>query len=265
MIGVSLKFPKAVARQIIESVLDSIQPDWRPTTLEPLGCGFYGCVYPTPAPDVVLKLTTDPSEAAFVTAAMRIHGDRFPPGIVHYYRIDATTSSHDGRGAYLIWREAADHVGTWLSVLNDTYGATSVAEGRSYLRVFYDGGATLRELLEASGNPAQLQRNAAGLYGWARDHTTWKNVRDGDLVDHQAPERFAATIHAMGEMTQKMSKLRPFSGLGETLGLYMKHALLVTDVGSQNLGIAAMRSGVDLVITDPGEVVSIQPFLDALR
>jgi hypothetical protein len=257
-------FPKAVARQIIESVWDSIQPDWRPSTLEPFGCGYYGCAYPTSAPDVVLKLTTDPSEAAFVQAALRIHGDRFPPGIVHYYRIDATTSTYADRVAYLIWREEAFHVGSTIQILMDTGDRAEITEGRLFLRLYYTAGDTINEMLHESKDPHELQRTSAAWYGWARDNTSWKDVRSGDLIDYSPPQRFAATVHAMGQLTQQLATVPAFKALGDTLGVYTKHGLLIIDISNANLGQAPRDGQPTLVITDPGEVLNITTFLHAM-
>ena len=72
------------------------------------GCGHYGCVFPTSRPNVVLKITTDPSEAEFVKTAMQI--GRWPDGIVVYYQIKAIGDTYRGRGVHLIWREEAHNI-----------------------------------------------------------------------------------------------------------------------------------------------------------
>jgi len=84
------------------------------------GCGLYGCVMPTETPGVVLKITTDGLEAAFVHFALR---HPWPAGIVQYYGAYAMPLEYMGhymqgesvegvgvpndRPAYLLWREEA--------------------------------------------------------------------------------------------------------------------------------------------------------------
>jgi hypothetical protein len=73
------------------------------------GCGAYGCVLPTLDPKVVLKLTTDDTEAEFAARLAK----QLPVPIVTIYELvyHLPTAKRQGRNVYLLWREAADHVG----------------------------------------------------------------------------------------------------------------------------------------------------------
>jgi len=75
------------------------------------GCGYFGCVMPTHDPNVVMKLTTDTSEALFANLAASL-GDMQPPGIVKYFavvKLRDVTARLDGSDepVYLLWREEA--------------------------------------------------------------------------------------------------------------------------------------------------------------
>lgn len=73
------------------------------------GCGAYGCVMPTNDPQIVLKLTTDDTEAQF---AARL-ANQLPVPIVTKYELvmQLPTAKRQGRDVYLLWREAAEKVG----------------------------------------------------------------------------------------------------------------------------------------------------------
>lgn len=74
-----------------------------------LGCGSYGCVYATDAPDVVCKVTTDVSEAAFIGIVKNFEkaGEVLPPGLVRYFEILALKGKRGKRDAFILWREEA--------------------------------------------------------------------------------------------------------------------------------------------------------------
>lgn len=74
------------------------------------GCGAYGCVMPTVGDkNVVLKLTSDPSEAKFATEI----ADSLPtPCVVRYHQAARLQGAErHGREVFLLWRESADAVG----------------------------------------------------------------------------------------------------------------------------------------------------------
>jgi hypothetical protein len=100
---------------------ERIQPGWLPAladvragrgvlqaALETLGCGAYGCVMGALDPDVVLKVTTDVTEAEF--AAHRA-ATLSVPVTVGYYSVLALAERHAGVPVYVLWREAAADVG----------------------------------------------------------------------------------------------------------------------------------------------------------
>jgi len=77
--------------------------------LEEFGCGAYGCVLPTLDPGVVLKVTSDESEAEFAKTLAK----RLPtPICTTYYEVaDLHGAKRKGNKVYLLWREEASDVG----------------------------------------------------------------------------------------------------------------------------------------------------------
>jgi hypothetical protein len=73
------------------------------------GCGAYGCVMPTNDPKIVLKLTTDDTEAQFAARLAK----KLPVPIVTTYELvyHLPSAKRQGRDVYLLWRESAEHVG----------------------------------------------------------------------------------------------------------------------------------------------------------
>lgn len=75
---------------------------------ESYGTGHYGTVYKVPEKNVVLKVTTDKSEAHFAACAIALaNKDGWPPTIAKYYGVvDCSTNWH-GKKVYALWREEA--------------------------------------------------------------------------------------------------------------------------------------------------------------
>jgi len=107
------------------------KPEWLPklekvkatkskltASMPELGCGAYGCVLNTLTPSVVLKVTTDDTEAEF---AGTLSKDLAAKICVKYYQVVELAEKHKGRKTYLLWRESADHVGK----IGDVLGAAA--------------------------------------------------------------------------------------------------------------------------------------------
>jgi len=77
------------------------------------GSGVYGTVLPTEAENIVMKITTDRSEAHF--AAMLLHLPEMPEGVVRYFGAYAVPSRRNGDRIYALWREEAFGVGRVLT------------------------------------------------------------------------------------------------------------------------------------------------------
>lgn len=107
-------------------------------TFTEFGCGAYGCVLPTLDPKIVLKVTTDETEALF---AERVAPDLVAPVCVEYPMVVELGAQHDGATIYLLWRQAAEHVGDVIGELGE-YAADLIADQheaaqRAYEAVFH--------------------------------------------------------------------------------------------------------------------------------
>lgn len=110
-----------VLAKTFESMEHGIPPKWLPqqgalgsrgTTItsrvDELGCGAYGCALPTLDPNVVLKVTTDETEAQF---AEKLSKTLVVPVVTRYEAVMLTDMEHDGRPVALLWREEAKDIG----------------------------------------------------------------------------------------------------------------------------------------------------------
>lgn len=110
----------AIADSYVE-LENKVPPKWLPrfeevhatrrglsAAIKEYGCGSYGCVIPTLSAEVVLKATTDESEAKF---AHEMAGKLVAPVVVRYFMAVRLSRKRHGQRIYLLWRETADQVG----------------------------------------------------------------------------------------------------------------------------------------------------------
>lgn len=92
--------------------------------LEEYGCGAYGCVLPTYDPKVVLKLTTDETEAQFAHSyAKKLSA----PVVVKYRKTMELPERHQGHNTFLLWRDSADEVGRVIDAVVNRGGSAQKA------------------------------------------------------------------------------------------------------------------------------------------
>lgn len=181
------------------------------------GCGEYGCVLPTLDPDVVLKVTSDDTEAQF---AAHLSPTLVAPICVTYHSVLALDTKYKGNGVYLVWRESADMVGKLADVAAD--------------------GDAAAELIAA--------QHAAGM-------VAFDAVRSGNEDDmHVALEGWAATLSDM--MTDPRVPELHALGRG-MLHVYQHQHILFGDIHEGNIGLAHRPGEDVWVITDPGHVAVI--------
>jgi hypothetical protein len=111
-----------VLADTLKTLASTVKPDWLPeldsvtrgkrgsivARVKEYGCGVYGCVIPTLDPYVVMKLTTDDTEAEF---AAEVADTLVAPICVKYHVVLETKAKHLGNTVYLLWRDAAERVG----------------------------------------------------------------------------------------------------------------------------------------------------------
>lgn len=131
---------------ILPQLRQHVPESWLPRTMtesgrnkpvvEEYGCGHYGCVMPTNEPDLVMKLTSDPSEAWFIARALTLEPTS---GIVEYKKIFALDATHKSRSLFVLWRTEAHDIGSWqysLGRKNDPYARQVTREAGNYLEVY---------------------------------------------------------------------------------------------------------------------------------
>lgn len=224
----------AVARAW-ELMADSVPPAYLPvldsvkaTSAEDLtgqihkyGCGKYGCVFQTNDPNVVLKVTTDVTEAEF---AAHLAGTLVRPVCVHYFSVISMNMKHQGRPVYLLWRESANHVGTLWKVLGRDADEMVALQHKAahqafeYLRAFSQGEVDDQRVVTSA------------ISAWLRE------------CENMARQTRVPQLRELGD------------GLVE---VYAKQRILFGDIHAGNLGIVHRADGGHWVVTDPGHVAVV--------
>ena len=115
--------------RIFETLEGRIQAQWLPKLVDltptptgahahivEYGCGHYGCVFPTLDPNVVLKVTEDDTEAEF---AAHLSTTIAVPICTTYYDVIEVPRDQVKHPTFLLWREAASHVGGIEEMVDD--------------------------------------------------------------------------------------------------------------------------------------------------
>lgn len=126
-------------------------------SLKEYGCGAYGCVLPTLTKEVVLKITTDKTEAEF---AAHLAATMSVDVTCHYHKVASLPAKKGGDRIYLLWREEAEKVD---QIAKEPYGKKAVDAIRAQHRaaqVVYD------LVFYQKGTPADL----------AKAITAWKSA-----------------------------------------------------------------------------------------
>lgn len=249
------------------------------------GTGGYGCVFAVQGSEkVVIKVTSDPSEATFIVAAMQI--GEWPAGVVRYHDIVQLPGLHERRPVFVVWREEAEP---------NTIGelgrpATEVGpDGK--LRATYDNDARLAALgrlnmLQAvsvflrARCPSYVTANAADWLRWAglleeaAEQSEWalgavtldwveSDIERAIILIHREPKRrqLAASLSCFELIMQLISTEPGCPKVGEALGFYMAEGMFLADVHRSNIGKVhrAGLGGLAWVITDPGHMVPLTP------
>lgn len=156
--------PAWVTKAISGSYTDlekKIPPAWMPkladvkatrgtmtAKMKEYGCGAYGCVLPTLDDKVVLKITTDATEADF---AGRLAPDLSVPVTCHYFKVVSLPGKHKGDRMYLLWREEAKKVD---AINKEPYGKKAVEA----IRVQHKAAQDVYELVHKGKPPVTLEK-----------------------------------------------------------------------------------------------------------
>jgi len=252
---------------IVESLGDELMARKHECFRE-FGCGFFGCVYPTGVPGTVLKITSDPSEAAFVVAAKQIA--EWPPGIVEYHDIYELQpwAKYEGRQVYAIWREEARRVGAValyeLATQLESFSNPAL-QVRSWVAMLQEKSQQqAREMLEkVQAVLAQAEAQAGGGNVFAAPPQPQDRSPSAQIewLVHDNARRIALKIAECEQIAMKMMELPDDEGsrVGEALLFYLSEGMLLCDVHEGNIGYADRDDEPVVVITDPGVMVPIHP------
>jgi hypothetical protein len=227
---------EAVARSW-ELMEDTIVPAWRPQLdsvkisahdrvsggVHEYGCGKYGCVFPTYEPSVVLKVTSDSTEAEF---AALLANTLVRPICVEYYAAIALDMKRSGRPVHLLWRESADKVGLLKEVLwPQAVALINAQHGAAQKAFFALQGMAIKDM---PGRPHEVMRRALSLW--------------------------LESCEVMARQTQVPQLRELGDGLVE---VYTRQRIFFGDIHAGNLGIAHRADGGHWVVTDPGHVAVV--------
>lgn len=246
---------------------------------EELGEGHYGVVYATDDPEVVFKVSSDPTEAHFVKRATPLG---FPDGIVKYKAIIDFEGTRRKRATYGIWREAAFEVGLrtgrYYGAELSRYDERNLNDFEAHLQSFRRTAALARDTIKKK--PAMLERAMSeGGKRWAWDNAYLDMVDPAELgrgiwshstaaqplARFQGWQRIAGALRGCEMLAEMMEHNNPMSqSVGAALGFYLDNDILLADVHSNNVGTVKRDDEYGertlWVITDPGHAV----FLDEL-
>jgi len=247
---------------------------------EELGCGHYGCVMPTETDDVVFKVTSDASEAAFVSAALSIGA--WPDGLIRYYDIFELAEKHRGRRVFGLVRQEAYEVGGLVSATlsyqrsamkekyEKRYGVHSLREFDRSLRQWLFTAGKMREQLRRAKNPDKLLADAhtaadrmwhvyADDRGFEEQRSHW-GAAIKKVHWYKGAEAFELRRILLERLAAEMANTHAGYLVGEALGFYLEKDILLADVHMGNIGEAAIGGYTEreLVITDPGHMVPLE-------
>ena len=222
-----------------------------------LGCGWNGCVYETGKRNVVLKVTQDPTEAAFVLAVRKRHGRHWwPDGFVQYQ--DVVQLRGRGDPTFALWRERAYNVGAF----DRRYRSLPVKYRRRWsddeVEFFHDLlYAYSRATLEIASLTARgtLKGRIDSLAAFQKEV---RRKKRGESEDWYNWRNVIASAYDLG-----------VSGPGELIGKSFASLaegfIVPADVTDNNLGDCPRGDGFGVVVTDPGQWIPLHPHLLELQ
>ena len=227
-----------------------------------LGCGHYGCVMHSTKPGVVVKVTSDESEAAFITASKKLSHE--PYGMVRYFKIREVPTQHRGRRVFVIWREEVydvGFVGRQRPRGENPYEARSLREFEANLNSFKTHAAGVRDYMRKSKDPASSLRKLK-----ENEDRAWEYSRAASMSYLTGALKAAVSLQHCKDIAETMEHTYRSDSVGEALGAYLEDGMLLADVHHNNVAIAKRRANdyydsphEITVISDPGHMVPLDP------
>lgn len=225
------------------------------------GHGAYGVVMPTVgAKGTVFKVTSDPTEAHFVSAYRSL--SHKPEGIVKYGPIFMLPGTHQGRPLFAMLREEASDVG---KVLHDT---PQDREAERLLNAIFDETVpTCKVACSTHTSSAVLARVRESATRHLRD--TGYESGDGPgfwkktgLAFSGSEDRAGFGVAAATTLAKELTRLPKMAAVGRAILSLISSGIVVSDLHLGNFG-NVMRNGRKVVaITDPGNVAFLTTKFD---
>lgn len=275
---------KALAK-VLDRIESEVSPEWAPVPIlnaprgrksfEEYGCGHYGCVMPTRTPGVVLKVTSDPSEAWFVAHVLRGQQDE-TEGLVRYFDVRTLPAEERrGRPVYAIWRSEAHEIGGLLRY-NLAFAAEQPAtrmlkNGVRHIVVIQKAGHNVRDRYKRAKSPeewfdalaeaADYEDQANDIVSEFYDHMGGYESR---LASARGPLRLALALTGFRVYSELLAHTDGCNYVGDALHTYFERGFVLADVHLNNIGKPAdVPDWNSWIITDPGHAVPLRP--DLLR
>lgn len=236
----------------------AVGPKWMPlktgAKVREYGAGRYGAVLPTHTPGVVLKITTDESEAL---AARWLSKQKRPPkGVVRYYRVLELPVTHRARTVYLLWREEANYVGAvGLWARGKNIGARWRLEDKMLEQSTSTAQSLVRRLRSSPAQSRAFSKDATTGFEAAMKRPQGSMIRRFlELQRRPAGAGVAQTTERvmLGARILTHGKILP--EVGRAMIEAFRRGVFLSDVHAGNIGVAR---GV-VVITDPGNAIPVR-------
>ena len=219
------------------------------------GSGRYGVVLPTHDARVVLKLTTDRSEA--MAAAWLAKQKRPIRGIVRYHAVLELPAKHRGRTIYALWREEAEYVGAVR------YYARSKGQTARYLveqKLLSTTTSTAQSVVQRMiSNPRAVEtyrREAREGYDRALGVTTKRMAEEFFRLDRMRTGRgVTASVERVVLGARLLTHGKILAPTGRAILDGFKRGVFFSDIHDGNIGIVERRGRELAVITDPGNAI----------
>jgi hypothetical protein len=222
-----------------------------------LGCGYWGCVYETGQRDVVLKVTNDSSEPAFVLMVRKRFGEAWwPDGFVQYQ--DAIQLRGGDEPTFALWRERAYNVGATERPYRKLPAKYRRRWPADEIGFFYDA------LENYGGSASMISRDLAPHSGRKRRSVRLRKFQR-EIASTTTPDRLDSPLlfhwNNCVLSAEDMTLAHPGKLIGASLAELCRGFILPADIGYANIGDCPRGASFGLVVTDPGQTVSLHPDL----
>lgn len=221
------------------------------------GSGAYGTVMPTRTKGLVLKVTSDPTEAKIAAVALTLRP--YPSGLVRYRAVLRLSGRHGGNPIYALWREEAYDVGKALDRDERAIGQLETIRDQAdeAFRLLYDDPRARSEVASA----AERCAGATGFEG-GRDPGVVARVK------RWSKGRAASAgcgVDAARVVADEMSERGRGRWVGATIRDLIDRGILLADVHPGNVGSVPRGGSMRVVITDPGHATFLTDEFDRVE